>query len=90
MQLDNISAADIGSYRRSVVNKTRKAYTELTNVMLTKFSINCAIPLTLDNMREMLSAVVSQLRAEMREVLAVDSVAQSSLIPPSPDSRFET
>jgi hypothetical protein len=76
--------------REEVLSKCDGLPTELTNVMLSKFSINGAIPLTMDNMREMLSAVVSQLRAEMREVLAVDSVAQSSLIPPSPSSRFET
>jgi hypothetical protein len=73
--------------REEVLPKCEGLPTELTNVMLSKFSINGAIPLTMDNMREMLTTVVSQLRAEMRE--AVDSVAQSH-IPPSLDSRFET
>lgn len=63
---------------------------EVTNVMLSKFSINGAIPLTMDNMRDMLNAVVAQLRTEMRDLHAGDTTALPSLISPPAHSPFDT
>lgn len=62
---------------------------ELTNVLLSKFSINGALPITMDNMKEMLNAMVAQLRSEMREVRVDEASPKPSLIPPSSDSRFQ-
>jgi hypothetical protein len=61
---------------------------EVTNVMLSKFSINGAIPVTMDNMRDMLDTVMAQLRTEMR-TQAADTHAMPSLIESSIDSRFQ-
>ena len=61
---------------------------EVTDVLLSKFSINGAIPLTADNMKEMLEAVVAQMRREIRDVQAADAAALPSLIPAPSDSRF--
>jgi hypothetical protein len=62
---------------------------ELTNMLLSKFSINGALPITMENMREMLATVVTQLRSEMREVRVDVEASQPSIVPPSADSRFQ-
>jgi hypothetical protein len=66
---------------------------ELTNAMLSKFSINGAIPLTVDDMRVMLNSVVAQMRAEIREVHAVERLASAPVstapIDPTTDPRFQ-
>ena len=62
--------------------------TEVTDVLLSKFSINGAIPLTADNMKEMLEAVVAQMRREIRDAHAADPPALPSLISAPADARF--
>jgi hypothetical protein len=60
----------------------------VTDVLLSKFSINGAIPLTADNMKEMLEAVVAQMRREIRDAHAADPPALPSLISAPADARF--
>jgi hypothetical protein len=64
---------------------------ELTNAMLSKFSVNGAIPLTVDDMKAMLSSAVAQMRTELREVHAVQTLVSVSTAPidSSIDPRFQ-
>jgi hypothetical protein len=61
----------------------------LTEVLLSKFSINGAIPLTADNMREMLDSVLAQFRTELRDVRAAEMQLLPRLVDPPGDDRFE-
>jgi hypothetical protein len=61
---------------------------EVTDVLLSKFSINGAIPLTTDNMRQMLEGVVADMRREIRDVRAAESPALPTILSAPTDSRF--
>ena len=66
----------------------------LTDVMMNKFSIHGAIPVTMEDMKGMISEVITQVRSEIRELQvggapAAAAPAQPSLIPSSADSRFQ-
>jgi hypothetical protein len=77
--------------KEELLSRCAELPAELTNTMLSKFSINGAIPLTVDDMRAMLNSVVAQMRAELREVHAVEMLASASTAPidPSVDPRFQ-
>jgi hypothetical protein len=75
--------------REAVLARCDELPAEVTNVMLSKFSINGAIPVTMDNMREMLNTVMAQMRTEIRDAHAADMQAMPSLIEPPVDPRFQ-
>ena len=80
--------------REALLTRCDELPAQLTDVMLSKFSINGANPITVDNMREMLSAVVAQMRGEMRteiQGLRVEGAvaAEPSLLSSSADPRFQ-
>jgi hypothetical protein len=74
--------------KQTLLTRCDELPAEVTNVMLSKLSINGAIPVTMDNMKDMLDMVVTQLRAEIR-TQATDTQAMPPLITPSIDSRFQ-
>ena len=63
---------------------------EVASVLLAKFSINGAIPVTLDDLRSVVAQAVSQVNTHMREVLpdAARAVAPAAADPSSDDARF--
>jgi hypothetical protein len=64
---------------------------ELVNLLLNKFSINGAIPVTLDDIKVLLNNAVSQVRTELRDALPdqTHSSASHELMDPSSDPRFQ-
>jgi hypothetical protein len=74
--------------KQALLTRCDELPAEVTNVMLSKLSVNGAIPVTMDNMRDMLDTVITQLRAEIR-TQATDTQAMPPLIAPSIDSRFQ-
>ena len=77
--------------KEELLSRCAELPAELTSTMLSKFSINGAIPLTADDMRVMLNSVVAQVRAELRQVHAAETLASASTAPvdPSVDPRFQ-
>jgi hypothetical protein len=77
--------------KEELLSKCAELPTELTNVMLNKFTINGAIPLTVEDMRAMLNSVVAQMKAEIRDAHTVMTreSASPALIDPNVDSRFQ-
>jgi hypothetical protein len=64
---------------------------ELTSVLLSKFSINGAIPVTMDDLKAVLKEAVAQMRTELRDALPSSAPSTSvppSLIDPNLDPRF--
>ena len=55
---------------------------QLANVMLSKLTINGAVPITRDSMREMLDSVMTQMRAEIREAHSAGTLSAAAR-PPS-------
>jgi hypothetical protein len=75
--------------KEAVLSKCAELPSELVNVMLSKFSINGAIPVTLDDLKALLNNAVHQLRTELRDALpSSHSPAQRSLSDPTLDPRF--
>jgi NACalpha-BTF3-like transcription factor len=66
---------------------------ELTNMVLSKFSINGAIPVTMDDLKRLLGNAVKEMRAEVRQALpdrARASAALELVELSATDSRFKT
>ena len=74
--------------KQALLTRCDKLPAEVTDVMLSKFSINGAIPVTMDNMKDMLDTVITQLRTEIR-TQATETHTMPPLIAPSIDSRFQ-
>jgi hypothetical protein len=73
----------------AVLSRCAQLPSELVTVMLSKFSINGAIPVTLDDLKALLNTAVNQMRTELRDALpSPHSPAQSPLIDPNLDPRF--
>ena len=65
---------------------------ELVTVILKRFSINGAIPVTLDDFKALLSNAVNQMRAELRDAIPTAAGQSSPLDPladPTGDPRFQ-
>jgi len=65
---------------------------DLTTVMLSRFSINGAIPVTLDDIKSLLNNAVNQMRAELRDAIPTATTTSSSpnsLTDPAADPRFQ-
>ena len=64
----------------------------LTDDMLSKFTINGALPITVESMKEMLSTAIAQMRGEMRTELqdlrVGGAMAAASPLSPSSDARY--
>jgi hypothetical protein len=79
------------SLKEAVLSRCDELPVEVTNVMLSKFSVNGAIPVTMEDMRALLSNAVAQMRAEIRDAHAAERGA-SALLPhldPNADPRFQ-
>jgi hypothetical protein len=79
--------------KEAVLTRCDELPAALTEVMLSKFAINGALPLTVDNMREMLNAAITQVRGEVRSELqglrVEGAVAADPSLSSSPDPRFQ-
>ena len=65
---------------------------DLASVMLSRFSINGAIPVTLDDIKSLLNNAVNQMRAELRDAIPTATPPSSSpnaLADPTTDPRFQ-
>jgi hypothetical protein len=70
----------------AVLSRCDELPAALTEVMLSKFAINGALPITVDNMKEMLSAAIAQMRGEVRSELQELRVEGAVAAGPSPSS----
>jgi hypothetical protein len=63
---------------------------EVASVLLTKFSINGALPITLDDLKSVVAQAVSQMNTHMRDALpdTARAAAPAAADPSSDDSRF--
>ena len=74
-----------------LIAKCKELPMELTTALLSKFSINGAIPITMDDMTALMNSLVTQMRVEMRSVVTTTVLPPSStLVPldPTADPRF--
>ena len=70
----------------SLLEKCEQLPDVLTTTMLQRFSVNGAIPVTLDDMKTMIGQVVAQMRAEMNSASTAVTAALSSSSPTSSSS----
>jgi hypothetical protein len=77
--------------RQELLSKCTELPTELVNVMLSKFSVNGAIPVTMDDIKTLLNSVLAQVRVELREAFPPSTPAQVSVRSADPlaDPRFQ-
>lgn len=76
----------------ALLQKCSQLPSELVTVMLKRFSINGAIPVTLDDIKALLNNAVNQMRAELRDVIPSAAGLSSSpnpLADPTGDPRFQ-
>jgi hypothetical protein len=76
--------------KEALLSKCAELPSEMVNVLLSKFSINGAHPVTLDDLKAVLNSAVDQMRAELRDALPASRppAAQAPLIDPNLDPRF--
>jgi hypothetical protein len=76
--------------REELLAKCSELPSELVNVMLSKFTVNGAIPVTVDDIKAMLNNVLTQMRAELRNALPATTHTPASPEPIDPlaDPRF--
>ena len=79
--------------KEALLSKCTELPTELVNVMLNKFTVNGAIPVTVDDIKTLLNNAIHQLRIDLRDTTPTappaSSFPSSSLIDPSSDPRFQ-
>jgi hypothetical protein len=76
--------------REELMTKCSELPSALVNVMLSRFTVNGAIPVTVDDIKALLNSVVTQMRAELRNALPATShtPATSQPLDPLADPRF--
>jgi hypothetical protein len=74
--------------KEALLSKCAELPSELANVLLSKFSINGAIPVTQDDIKALLTNAFNQMRSELRTALPSRPPAAVSLAHPAADSRF--
>jgi hypothetical protein len=77
--------------REELLAKCSELPSELVNVMLSKFTVNGAIPVTVDDIKALLNNVLTQMRAELRDTLPAATHTHDSPVPTDPlaDPRFQ-
>ena len=75
--------------KEALLAKCAELPSELVTTLLNKFSVNGAIPVTLDDIKTLLNSAVNQMRSELRDALPSSRPSVSSpLIDPNLDPRF--
>lgn len=76
--------------KEEILSKCAELPSELTNVLLSKFSINGAIPVTLDDMKILINSAVAQLSTQYRDSCTRNSheAPSHAVIDPNTDPRF--
>ena len=76
--------------REELMTKCSELPSALVNVMLSRFTVNGAIPVTVDDIKALLNSVLIQMRAELRDALpaATHTPAASQPLDPLADPRF--
>ena len=76
--------------RDELMTKCSELPSALVNVMLSRFTVNGAIPVTVDDIKALLNSVLTQMRAELRDALpaATHTPASSQPVDPLADPRF--
>jgi hypothetical protein len=64
--------------RRTDHKKCSELPSALVNVMLTRFTVNSAIPVTADDIKALLNSVLTQIRAELRDALPAATLTPAS------------
>jgi hypothetical protein len=78
-----------GLMKEALLTKCAELPSEMVTVLLSKFSINGALPVTLDDLKSLLKEAVAQMRTEIRDALpAASSPTVSPLLDPNLDPRF--
>ena len=75
--------------RDELMTKCSELPSALVNVMLSRFTVNGAIPVTVDDIKALLNSVLTQMRAELRDALpaATHTPASSQPVDPLADPR---
>jgi hypothetical protein len=75
--------------KEALLSKCAELPSELVNTLLSKFSVNGAVPVTLDDIKTLLNSVVAQMRSELRNALPSSLPSgPAPLIDPNLDPRF--
>jgi hypothetical protein len=76
--------------KEELLSKYDELPTELTNVLLSKFTVNGAIPVTIDDMKSLISNAVAQLSTQYREShTSIPQPVSQEAIDPNMDPRFQ-
>jgi hypothetical protein len=77
--------------RAELLAKYSELPSELVNVMLSKFTVNGAVPVTMDDIKALLNTVLTQIRAELRDALPAATHTRAAPMPTDPlaDPRFQ-
>jgi hypothetical protein len=77
--------------REELLSKCTELPSELVNVMLSRFIVNGAIPVTMDDIKALLNNVLTQMRGEIRDALPATTHTHASPVPTDPlaDPRFQ-
>jgi hypothetical protein len=82
-------ASHTKSLKEELLLKCKELPTDLTNVLLSKFTINGAIPLTLEEVKNLLSSAVAELRTQIQETHPqIPQPVSHSHVDPNLDPRF--
>ena len=77
--------------KEALLSKCAELPSELVNVLLSKFSINGALPVTLSDLKAVLQEAVAVMRTELRQALPpTSSRAPAAPLHPDHDLRFDT
>ena len=76
--------------REELLTKCSELPSALVNVMLSRFTVNGAIPVTVDDIKALLNSVLTQMRAELRDALpaATHTPTSTQAADPLADPRF--
>jgi hypothetical protein len=74
--------------KEAVLSRCDELPAEMTDVLLSKFSINGALPVTMDNMRQMLHEIIAEVRTEILDAAGTQAIP-SLLSPSGDDPRFQ-
>ena len=65
--------------KEALLDKCKELPAELASVMFSRFSINGAIPVTIDDIKSLLNSAVNQMRSELRDAMPTAAAPSASL-----------
>ncbi|MGH2639759.1 MAG: hypothetical protein ACRDF4_10870 [Rhabdochlamydiaceae bacterium] len=82
-------AANTQLLKEEVLSKYAELPAQVTNMLLSKLSINGAIPVTLDDMKTLINSAVAELKTQYSDAHTVETCVLASHADPNSDPRFQ-